>query len=101
MKFDDRRSGTNDDPALIEAMGTANCVIAKDTPENREVVGDTGMFFRDAEDLAEKMRLTLVDQALVERLRSQAQDRVRARYSWDAVTDAYETWFRDLSKMGS
>src|SRR5262245_23744290 len=32
-------------PALIEAMGAGNCVIAYDTPENLEVVGDCGLFF--------------------------------------------------------
>src|SRR5213594_2699766 len=31
-------------PALIEAMAAGNCVIVNDTPENREVVGDCGLF---------------------------------------------------------
>src|SRR5881409_859491 len=62
-------------PALIEAMGVGNCVIAKDTPENREVLAGTGMFFRDAEDLARQLQLTLTDAALVTRLRASAQAR--------------------------
>jgi glycosyltransferase involved in cell wall biosynthesis len=84
-------------PALIEAMGVGNCVIAKDTPENREVVADTGIFFRDAEELTRQIRLTLEDEALVKRLRAAAQQRAKARYSWDAVTSAYEKLFKELA----
>src|SRR5205814_1350586 len=35
--------GTN--PALLRAMGYGSCVIALDTPFNREVLADTGLFF--------------------------------------------------------
>src|SRR5207248_2999427 len=55
-------------PALIEAMGTANCIIAKATPEHREVLGDCGLFFCDSRELASKLQLTLADEGLVERL---------------------------------
>jgi glycosyltransferase involved in cell wall biosynthesis len=85
-------------PALIEAMGAGNCVIAKDTPENREVLADTGIFFRDADELTRQIQLTLEDHALVLRLRSCAQSRARERYSWDAVTDAYERLFERLTR---
>jgi len=84
-------------PALIEAMGVGNCVIAKGTPENREVLADSGLFFTDADDLAQQMRVTLSDAALVARLRGCAQNRARAQYSWDAVTDAYEKMFREMA----
>jgi len=83
-------------PALIEAMGAGNCVIAKDAPENHEVLADSGLFFRDAEDLAHQIQLTLADPSLVGRIRGCARDRAKARYSWEAVTDAYEGLFREL-----
>jgi len=83
-------------PALIEAMGTGNCVIAKDTPENHEVLEDSGLFFRDAVDLASQIQLTLSDPALVGRLRAKAFKRAVANYSWDTITDAYEKLFKDL-----
>src|SRR5438034_272281 len=83
-------------PALIEAMGASNCVIAKGTPENREVLGACGLFFNDAAGLAPEIERTLTDAALVVGLRSKALERAKARYSWDAVTDAYEKLFRDL-----
>lgn len=87
-------------PALIEAMGAANCVIAKDTPENREVLSDSGLFFGDAESLRRQLELTLSDPDLVGRLRTSAQTRARDRYSWDAVTDAYEQLFQDMRHGG-
>ena len=87
-------------PALIEAMGAGNCVVANDTPENREVLGECGLFFQDAETLARHIQDTLTDNALVERLRATAFERAKARYSWDAVTDAYEKLFRDLAVSG-
>src|SRR6185503_8837347 len=74
-------------PALIESMGVGNCVIAKDTPENHEVLGDAGLFFQDAEDLAGQLRTILANPDLVGRLRNDAQMRAKALYSWDAVTD--------------
>jgi glycosyltransferase involved in cell wall biosynthesis len=80
-------------------MGAGNCVIAKDTPENREVLAGAGLFFRDAENLRAQMELTLADRQLVEGLRLRAQDRAKACYSWDAVTDAYEQLFRDLIQV--
>jgi glycosyltransferase involved in cell wall biosynthesis len=84
-------------PALIEAMGVGNCVIAKNTPENREVLSDSGLFFQNAEDLARQIQTTLSDHELVARLRSCASARAKARYSWDAVTDAYEKLFREMA----
>jgi glycosyltransferase involved in cell wall biosynthesis len=83
-------------PALIEAMGAGNCVIAKDTPENREVVEDCGLFFQDARDLTTQIELTLADYPLVERFRAKADQRARATYSWDAITDAYEKFLSAL-----
>jgi glycosyltransferase involved in cell wall biosynthesis len=83
-------------PALIEAMGASNCVIAKDTPENHEVLEDSGLFFQEAADLTRQIELTLADCALVENLRSKALQRANTGYSWNAITTAYENLFKDL-----
>ena len=85
-------------PALIEAMGAANCVIAKDTPENHEVLADAGLFFRNAAELGRQIQLTLADESLVARLRLCAQNRAKAQYSWEAVTDSYERLFLELAR---
>lgn len=85
-------------PALVEAMGHRNAVLAHDVPEHREVVGGAGLYFgyRDADDLARAMREVLADRSLVADLRQRAEARVRERYGWDAVTDEYEAYFREL-----
>lgn len=85
-------------PALVEALGHRNAVLAHDVPEHREVVGEAGRFFafRDPEDLAAHMRAVLDDAGEVDRLRHLAEERVRARYTWDAVTADYEAYFREL-----
>jgi glycosyltransferase involved in cell wall biosynthesis len=83
-------------PALIEAMGSGNCILVYDTPENREVVGDCGLFFQDSETLARQIQSIMENPQLVARLRSQARDRAESHYSWDSVTTAYEKLFEDL-----
>jgi len=84
-------------PALIEAMGRGALVLYRNTPENAEVAGGAGIAF-EADDLQEKLRLTL-EMSEPERaaLRQSAMDRVRERYSWEAVTDAYERLLRGLA----
>jgi glycosyltransferase involved in cell wall biosynthesis len=79
-------------PALVEAMGFGNCVLAHDTPEHREVLGDAGLFF-DAhrpETLAALLDRVVADPTLVESHRVRATARAAARYSWDRVTDQYD-----------
>jgi glycosyltransferase involved in cell wall biosynthesis len=77
-------------PALIEAMGRGALVLYRNTPENAEVAGGVGIPF-EADDLPDKLRLVLaMSDAEREALRQGAMERVRERYSWDAVTDAYE-----------
>lgn len=83
-------------PALIEAMGAGNCVIVYDTPENREVIGDCGLLFKDAAELARQIQKVMDDPSSVATLRAKAQARAKAKYSWDAITDQYEKLFRDM-----
>ncbi len=76
-------------PALIEAMGRGALVLYRNTPENAEVAGEGGIPFED--DLAEKMKIALaMPEAERGSLRRRAVEIVRERYSWDAVTSAYE-----------
>jgi glycosyltransferase involved in cell wall biosynthesis len=77
-------------PALIEAMGRGALVLYRNTPENAEAAGDAGIPFEPGE-LSAKLELVLsMEESARERLRRRAMERVRERYSWDAVTDAYE-----------
>jgi glycosyltransferase involved in cell wall biosynthesis len=85
-------------PALIEAMGAGNCVLVFDTPENREVVADCGLFFSDQATLADQLRSVLQRPDLVKSLGARAQARARAHYSWDAITDQYEALFHSMRR---
>lgn len=87
-------------PALIEAMGRGALVLYRNTPENAEVAGDAGIPF-DPPDLAAKMRLALA-MSTTERelLREKAMERVRALYSWEAVTDEYERLLGRIALKG-
>jgi glycosyltransferase involved in cell wall biosynthesis len=80
-------------PALLEAMGYGNCVLALATPENMEVVGDAGVPYIDEFDLAEKLQRVLRDGSLVQAYRNRAQQRIQAHYAWDNVVDQYEQLF--------
>ena len=83
-------------PALIEAMGRGALVLYRNTPENAEVAGDAGIPF-EADELPIKLR-QIFSLSEFERhsLRRKAMERVRANYSWDAVTDAYERLLNGL-----
>jgi len=86
-------------PAMIEAMASGGCVLANDTPENREVGGDAVGYFRlrPSETLSGTLREFLESPALRERMRIAARARAGERYSWSAVTDAYERLFGQIA----
>ena len=77
-------------PALIEAMGRGALTLYLDTPENAEVAGGAGLPF-ERSTLTQVMQIALdMPESERETLRTRARERVRERYSWDAVADAYE-----------
>lgn len=86
-------------PALLEAMAAERCVVVNDTPENLETIADTGFSYHGemgAAGLRSVLERVLKDPALVAEQGRRGLDRVRAHYSWDRVTDAYERLFREL-----
>lgn len=90
-------------PALVEAMGFGTCAVINDTPENLETIGEAGVSYTGevgAPALREVLRRLLKDPAVVAESGRRGQERVRAYYSWEAVTDAYESLFRRLLNGG-
>ena len=85
-------------PALVEGMGYGNMVLANDTPENREVLGDAGLYYRknDPEDLAMIMKHTEGNDLLRAQKGLQARQRVEQNYCWSEVTSQYEEIFKSL-----
>jgi glycosyltransferase involved in cell wall biosynthesis len=78
-------------PALVEAMGYGNCILVNDTPENREVAGGVGSYFRAAEPDTLSELLEWV-RSHPERARARgraAARRGRLLFSWDRVADRY------------
>ncbi len=85
-------------PALIEAMGQGNLIVSNDTPENGEVLGDTGILYKrnDIEDLAHILQDFQDHPASYEPLRRLARERILANYTWPGVVTRYEQLFEDL-----
>jgi glycosyltransferase involved in cell wall biosynthesis len=85
-------------PALIEAMGRGALTLYLDTPENAEVADGAGLPFT-RENLTQVLESVLdMSEEERERWRARAVERVRSRYSWDAVTDAYENLLVRLAR---
>ena len=88
-------------PALVEAMAFGNCVVVYDTPENLETIGEAGLAY-DGRTGADSLRQILSDLLAhpekVQTYKQLAQQRAQARYTWEAVTDAYERLFYQVCK---
>lgn len=87
-------------PALVEAMGYGNCLLVNDVPENREAVGDCGLWFRANEpaEVTAVFEEVLRDSTLAQRMGDSAAKRAAHLYSWDRVTTQYADLFRALAK---
>jgi len=86
-------------PALIEAMGFGNCVIANETPENIEVLGGCGFSYKknDIKDLREKISYVLNNPRIVEEFGKKARTRIDQYYSWNSIANSYERLFKSLA----
>jgi glycosyltransferase involved in cell wall biosynthesis len=86
-------------PALVEAMGYGNCILVNDTPENREVAGDVGIWFRAEEPgtLAEQMDWARGHPEEARALGRAAAERAARLFSWERVADQYAGLLRRLA----
>jgi glycosyltransferase involved in cell wall biosynthesis len=86
-------------PAMIEAMASGGCVVALDTPENREVGGDAVRYFDlgPNQTLSGTLSKSVASPALRESMRAAARARAGELYSWERVTDAYEQLLAELA----
>jgi glycosyltransferase involved in cell wall biosynthesis len=83
-------------PALVEAMAAGNAICAFDTPENREVLGTCGLFFRDAVELAHQITYFLKNESSRREYERRASERAANRYDWERVTDQYIGLAREM-----
>ncbi len=81
-------------PALVEAMGAGNAIVANDVPEHRETLGDAGRYYVGPDGLARELAAVLADNRLADAMRSAARERAGRLYGWDAIATAYESWLQ-------
>lgn len=89
-------------PALVEAMGYGNCCLVNEAPENREVAGETALYFQAAQPASLAAVLEWVrghPEEARERGREAAR-RAAERYDWEHICDAYEALFHRLAAGG-
>ncbi len=86
--------GTN--PSLLRAIGAGAAVTAFDVDFNREVVRDSGRFFRTPQDVARELAAVEADPEGTRRAGERARVLAR-RYDWDQVADGYEELARRLA----
>lgn len=79
--------GTN--PSLLEAMACSNLVIAHDNQFNREVLSDSGLFFRSQEDLACVIDSVEREQIDASIFRKRALERITCHYRWETISQEY------------
>lgn len=89
-------------PALVEAMAYGNLIIANDTPENREVLGPSGLYYakNDFADLARNISRVCSASFDSADYRRQAHERASALFDWEKVTDSYEELLLSLTRKG-
>ncbi|HEX4311268.1 MAG TPA: DUF1972 domain-containing protein [Acidobacteriaceae bacterium] len=87
--------GTN--PSLLEAMGCGNLIMAHDNPFNRETLGEEGLYFSTAEQLAETVDAVETRTKDLNHLRAGARARACSRYNWEGVIDQYAELLRQTS----
>lgn len=89
--------GTN--PALVEAMGLGNVILSLNTPFNREVLGEAGLFFgKSVESFVRTVcRAERLSDQEIQSFQRRALERVRTYYNWEHIADKYEERIWDAS----
>ncbi|HRQ39344.1 MAG TPA: DUF1972 domain-containing protein [Chloroflexota bacterium] len=89
-------------PALVEAMAFRNCVIAHNTPENLETIGEAGFAYdgqTGGDDLRSVLGRLIANPDLVNVYSQLAWQRSHSHYTWASVTDAYERLFFEVCQL--
>ncbi len=84
---------------LLEAASLGIPVISSDIEENRDILGEEGIYFRsgDVGSLMEKLGWILDHQADADEKAAGLQRLVHSRYSWDRIADRYLDVYRQLA----
>nr|WP_143522640.1 DUF1972 domain-containing protein [Pyrococcus horikoshii] len=83
--------GTN--PSLLEQMLFKRPVLAYDVPFNKEVLQEGGIYFKDAEDLANKIEMLERGEFDLRLIKKTQIKRIKRQYNWEKVAREYEKLF--------
>lgn len=85
-------------PVVLENMGLGTPLICSDIPENKFVVEDTAVLFRQGniDDLHEKLQWALDHPAEMKNNGRRGRERAQREFNWDKCADGYERIFLDL-----
>jgi len=75
--------------ALITAMGNGKCVIVNGIPQNKEVIGEAGFYYKenDSNELAALLKKLVQNPELAQTYGQKAMRRVADHYDWDKTVD--------------
>lgn len=79
--------GTN--PSLLEAMVMKNIIIAHENEFNREVCNDSVLYFRDFQDLKNKIDFIEENPIKYDGFKQKCYLQVKNKYSWDKIVEEY------------
>lgn len=79
--------GTN--PSLLEIMSMKKVILAHGNAFNKEVCGDTAIYFNDVNELQEKMEAITEKMENFVQLQNESYNRVKEEYSWNKIVDSY------------
>lgn len=88
--------GTN--PSLLEALATTNLNLLLDVGFNREVAGDTALYFKKQKGSLTDIINQELNVDIIEELGKKAKERIRKEYSWEKITRNYEEIFEKFIK---
>ena len=96
------RGGESFGITVAEGMAAGCAVVASDLTAFEDVLGGTGLHFRngDAHSLADTLKAVLTDADLRGRLATASSVRV-GRYDWDTVIDSYTDLYRRAVGAGA
>ena len=89
--------GTN--PSLLETMAMKNIIIAHDNEFNREVCGDSALYFIDSIGLKNKSELIEGNTEKCLGLKDTTYERAKEKYSWNNIIYAYESQLHRLKEI--
>ncbi len=93
-----KRSVTEANGKLLNYMACGLPVVASDTPVNRRLLGDAGVFapVDDADAFASRIRELLGDRSLAATVGATLRQRAEAKFAWPAIAKRLEVTYREM-----